>query len=139
MRRRRLHRVAVVILIVIWIVVGTATHRLLTRLHAAGITKSNFERIKQGMSKAEVDSLFAGPPRAEAGKPLNAIGMTTCGSFSMRPTRQYSWVGANGSADIRFTDSEEVIGGMWLSNADNASVLEEIYWELWDRLRSRFE
>lgn len=88
------------------------------------------------MSKAEVDALFAGPPRAEAGKPLTAIGMMTCGSFSIRPTLRYSWVGANGSADIRFTDSGEVIGGMWVSNADNASMLEEIYWEVRDRLRS---
>jgi hypothetical protein len=82
-----------------------------------GVTKANFDRIKEGMTRAEVEEIFGGP----AFKSFE---------YSRVDRRFYSsriWCENNGneSAWIEFFDDESVFRSEW-SGSSNETFLDKI-------------
>jgi hypothetical protein len=94
-----------------------------------GVTESTCNRIKVGMTEAEVETIL-GVPKAtdqemfESGFPnWKTIAVLLSNAHPFEPT-VLTWIGADGYAFVLFDDNGKVIGANWQST--NQSFLDHI-------------
>jgi hypothetical protein len=98
MTKRRWHAFAFAVAGVFGVVAGTTLLVLVLLLAGPGVTKANFDRIKAGMSRAEVEMLF--------GRPADARYLH--GGLKIRHTVEV-WHGVEGEAEIVSDEAQGVV------------------------------
>jgi hypothetical protein len=83
------------------------------------VTEANCNRIKPGMTEAEVEAIF-GEPKAPDGEPL------WLDWYGLNGRTPPTWIGSDGMAVVRFDLNGKVIRADWIESP-RAS--------LWDRIR----
>ncbi len=91
-----------------------------------GISKANFRRIQPGMSRAEVETLLAGPERREC----DDWGVGVCFDWWESNPGQghlvHRWTGPSGGIDVGFDASGKVNAAWWLIPADKFVGLDSL-------------
>jgi hypothetical protein len=89
-----------------------------------GVTKENFDRIEEGMSRAKVEEVFGGPPKKFHAPIDKAV------SYLMRDVEWQSaeeWESESGDAAfILFDENGRVERSLWDGWPDDRTVLEKL-------------
>src|SRR5581483_10869205 len=87
-----------------------------------GVTKANFERIEEGMTRREVEALLGGPPCDDSPSGRNWSELHN-GKLTLGWTREV-WGGNHGAARLVFNEEGHVVHKHWSDSPE--PLLERI-------------
>jgi hypothetical protein len=121
-------------LLAVLLVLGGALLPLLFP-RSSKVTRANFDRIEMGMSRAEVEALFGGPPGDYRTRPVTISRISTW-STSISVLHAESWSGDEGDAVIYFDGGG--VRSMQFVEADSVAIspMGLVLWRL-GRIRDR--
>jgi hypothetical protein len=104
------------------------------------VTKGAFERLKEGMTQAEVEKVLGGPPGDYTTRPEHVSDVTIIGSLlpNLDPISDTSlfWLGDEGKVTVGFSRGVVVEKEFWERTSAGVNLFELFRWRF-DRWRER--
>lgn len=91
----------------------------LTATDQPGVTRANFNRVREGMSRGDVEAIF--------GRPCDTVRITDASSslWIGRPENDLDWSGCTGNAEVNFGADGRVRCAVWNWTTDMGSFFQK--------------
>jgi hypothetical protein len=110
---------------------------LLLPPRASRVTRANYERIEEGMSRAEVEEILGGPPGDYRTRPTRRrpVSLKQISLLAEEPVEYRQWEGGEGIVEVGFDPTDAACSKWFTPTEVEGGLLDLLRWRLSRRWR----